>query len=96
MEQILDLLIDIFLEPAIQASTDKNKSKLTRSFFILYILFVILFVFGVFAFIGIKMIKTNLLILGIFFILLGATLFILSMKNFKDVYFQRKQKEELV
>lgn len=89
MEQILDLLIDIFLGPAIQASTDKSKSKLTRSFLILYILFVILFVFGIFVIIGIKMIKTNQLLIGIFLILLGLVLFILSMKNFKNVYFQK-------
>lgn len=92
MELIFELLLELALEGGIEASKSSKVPKPVRYLIIAVITLFFTAVIGLIALVGALLMKDNLL-LGIFFILLAALMFVLCVIKFKKLYLKKRSGE---
>lgn len=94
MEFLFELLFELIFEGATCISSNKKISKLIRYPLILIIvLFFLSVIFGL-LFLGIILLKENILA-GCFTIAISILLFILSIVKFKKIYLKKVEEDEI-
>lgn len=90
MELIFEFLMELILEGSIEASRCKKIPKVIRIFLIAFITLFFLTIIGLISFVGFVLLKQNLLA-GIFFILVGLFMFIMSIIQFRKLYLSKEE-----
>ncbi len=92
MEYIFEFILELVLEGSIEVSKKKNIPKYIRYPLIFVIVLFFIAVIGLILLVGVLSMKENML-LGIFFILVGLFLLIMSILKFKKIYLEKTNKE---
>lgn len=92
MEYIFGFILELVLEGSIEVSKKKNIPKYIRYPLIFVIVLFFIAVIGLILLVGVLSMKENML-LGIFFILVGLFLLIMSILKFKKIYLEKTNKE---
>lgn len=86
---LVEFIIDLILDVSIEASKSKKVPRLIRYLLILLISLFFIAVIGLIFFLGISILKDNILG-GIIVILFGAFLLVMGVIRFRKTYFYRK------
>ena len=89
MDILIELVLDLLLEGSIEASKCKKTPKVIRWLLLLFIAVFFLGVICLMFFVGLIIIKDNILV-GIFILLISAFMLIASIIKFKKVYLSKK------
>ena len=92
MEYIFEFIFELVLEGSIEVSKSRNIPKYIRYPLIVIISLFFIAIIGLIFLVGILSIKENML-LGIFLILIGLFLFIMSIIKFRKTYLCKTSKK---
>lgn len=86
---LVEFIIDLILDASVEASRSKKVPRVIRYLLISLISLFFIAVIGLIFFMGISILKDNILG-GIIVILFGAFLLVMGVVKFRKTYFQRK------
>lgn len=90
MEYIIEFILDLVFESSVEISKSKVPKYIRYSLIVIIVLFFIV-VIGLIFLVGILSLKENIF-LGIFFILVGILLLLMSIIKFKKTYLKQVKK----
>lgn len=92
MEYIIEFILELCFEVGVEASKSNKVPKLVRYLLITIISLIFISVIGLIIFIGIDILKNNLLG-GLVIILFGLVMLLYSIIKFKKIYLLKKEQK---
>lgn len=92
MEDLFEFIVELVIEGSIEASKSSKIPKFIRYPLIVIISLFFIAVIGLILFAGIISLKENILP-GIFFILIGLLMLIISVIKFRKIYLMKRNKK---
>lgn len=92
MEFLFEFILELVLDGSVEVAQDRKVPKFIRYPLIGFLALCFLAVIGLIIFAGIMVLKENIFV-GVFLILLGLLLFIMSIIQFRKTYLTRRSNE---
>ncbi len=92
MEFLFELILELVLDGSVEVAQDRKVPKYIRYPLIGFLVLCFLAVIGLIIFAGVLVLEENIFV-GVFLILLGLLLFIMSIIQFRKTYLTRRSNE---